>query len=35
MREQVVPSAVEQRIIVKFLANENVKHAEILTGVRA
>jgi hypothetical protein len=30
MSEQVVPSAVAQRIVVKFLTNENVKPAEIL-----
>jgi len=30
MSEQVAPSAVAQRIIVKFLTNENVKHDEIL-----
>jgi hypothetical protein len=30
MNEQVVPSAVAQRIVVKFLTNENVKNAEIL-----
>jgi len=27
MNEQVVPSAVAQRIVVKFLTNENVKPA--------
>jgi hypothetical protein len=31
----VVPSAVAQRITVKFLFNENVKPAEILTRLRA
>jgi hypothetical protein len=31
MSEQVVPSTVSQWIIVKFVTNENVKHAEILT----
>jgi hypothetical protein len=30
----VVPLAVAQGIIVKFLTNENVKHAEILTRLR-
>jgi hypothetical protein len=37
MSEQVVPSAVAQRIIVTFLINENVKHAKIMTrhGLRA
>jgi hypothetical protein len=30
IREQVVPSAVAQSIIVKFETNENVKLAEIL-----
>jgi hypothetical protein len=35
MREQVVPLAVAQRFIVKFLTNENVKLAEILTRFRA
>jgi len=30
MSEQVAPSAVAQRIIVKFLTNENVKHDEFL-----
>jgi hypothetical protein len=34
MREQVVPSAVAQCIIVKFLTNENVKPAEILIKLR-
>jgi hypothetical protein len=28
--EQVVPSAVVQRIVVKFLADENVNPAEIM-----
>jgi hypothetical protein len=31
----VVPSAVEQRFIVKFLTNENVKPAEILKRLKA
>jgi hypothetical protein len=35
MNEQVVPMAVAQRIIVKFLTNENVKSAEILIRLRA
>jgi hypothetical protein len=35
MSEQVVPSAVGQRINVKFLTNENVKTAEILKRLRA
>jgi hypothetical protein len=35
MSEQVVPSAVAQRIIVKFLTDENVKPAGILTRLRA
>jgi hypothetical protein len=35
MSEQVVPSAVAQRIVVKFLTNENVKPAEILMRLRA
>jgi hypothetical protein len=35
MSEQLVPSAVAQRIIVKFLTNENVKHAEILVKLRS
>jgi hypothetical protein len=34
MSEQVVPSAVAQRIVVKFLTNENVKPAEILIRLR-
>jgi hypothetical protein len=35
MSEQMVlPSAVAQSIIVKFLTNENVKPAEILTRLR-
>jgi hypothetical protein len=33
--EQVVPSAVAQRIIVKFLTNKNVKPAEIVNRLRA
>jgi hypothetical protein len=35
MTEQVVPSPVELRIIVKFLTKENVKPAEILMRLRA
>jgi hypothetical protein len=35
MSDQTVPSAVSQRIIVKFLTNENVKPAEILMRLRA
>jgi glucan biosynthesis protein len=35
MSEQVVPSAVAQRIMVKFVTNENVKPAEILMRLRA
>jgi hypothetical protein len=35
MSEQVIPSAVAQRIIVKFLTNENVKPADILKALRA
>jgi hypothetical protein len=35
MSEQVVPSAVAQRIIVKFVTNENVKPAAILKRFRA
>jgi len=31
MSEQVVPSAVAQHIIVKFLTKENMKPAETLT----
>jgi len=31
----VLPSAVAQSIVVKFLTNENVKPAEILTRLRA
>jgi hypothetical protein len=30
VKEQVVPSAVAQHILVKFLTNENVKTSEIL-----
>jgi hypothetical protein len=30
MSQQVAPSAIAQRIIVKFLTNENVKPAQIL-----
>jgi hypothetical protein len=32
---QKVPSDVEQRIVVTFLTNENVKPAEILKRLRA
>jgi hypothetical protein len=35
MTEQAVPSAVAQRINIKFLTNENVKPAEILKRFRA
>jgi hypothetical protein len=35
MNEQVVPSAVEQRITVKFMTNENVKPYEIPTRLKA
>jgi len=35
MSEQVVPSAVAQRIVVTFLTNENVKPGEILMRLRA
>jgi hypothetical protein len=35
MSEQVIPSAVAQRIVVKFLTNENAKPAEILMRPRA
>jgi hypothetical protein len=35
MSEQMVPSAVAQCIIVKFLTIENTKSAEILTRLRA
>jgi hypothetical protein len=35
MNVQVIPSAVAQRIIVKFLTNKNVKPAEILKRLRA
>jgi hypothetical protein len=35
MSEQIVPSSVTQRVIVKFLTNENVKAAEILMRLRA
>jgi hypothetical protein len=34
-REQVVPSAVAQNIIVKFITNEKAKPAEILIRLRA
>lgn len=34
MSEQVVPSAVAQRIVIKFLANEKVKPIEILIRLR-
>jgi len=33
--KRVVHSAFAQRIIVKFLTNDNLKAAEILTGLRA
>jgi hypothetical protein len=33
--DQVVPSAVAQCIIIKFLTNENVKPAEILIRLTA
>jgi hypothetical protein len=32
--EQVAPSAVAQRIVAKFITNENVKFAEILRRLR-
>jgi hypothetical protein len=35
MSEQVVPSAVAQCIVVKFLNNKNVKLVEILMKLRA
>jgi hypothetical protein len=35
MSAQVLPSAVAQSIVVKFLTNENVKPAEVLTRLRA
>jgi hypothetical protein len=35
MSEQAVPSAVQQRIIVKYLPNKKVKAAEILKRLRA
>jgi hypothetical protein len=35
MIEQVVPSAVTQCVIVKFLTDETVKAAEILTKLRS
>jgi hypothetical protein len=35
MSEQVVPSALAQRIIFKYTTNENVKSAEILMILRA
>jgi hypothetical protein len=35
MNEQVVPSTVRQRIIVKILANGKVELTEILTRLRA
>jgi hypothetical protein len=35
MSKQVVPSAVAQRFIVKFLTNEDAKPAEILKRLRA
>jgi hypothetical protein len=35
MSERAVPSAVAQRIVVKFLTNENVKPHDILKILRA
>jgi len=35
MSEREVPTAIAQRIIVKFLTNEGVKPSEILTRLRA
>jgi hypothetical protein len=35
MTEQVFPSDVSQRVIVKILTNKSVKSAEILTRLRA
>jgi hypothetical protein len=35
MSEQSIPSAVAQRIIVKFVTNENVNPADILTRLNA
>jgi hypothetical protein len=35
MSERAVPWAVEQRVIVKFITNENLKPAEILTRLTA
>jgi hypothetical protein len=35
MSEHVVPLAVEQRVIVKFLTNEKVRPAEIVMRLRA
>jgi hypothetical protein len=35
VNEHVVPSAVAQRHVIKFLTNGNVKPDEILTGLRA
>jgi hypothetical protein len=35
MSVQVILAAVAQRVVVKFLSNENMKPAEILTRLRA
>jgi len=35
MSEQGFPSTTAQRIFVKFLYNENMKHAEIMMRLRA
>jgi hypothetical protein len=35
MSEQVVPSAVAQRVIVKFVISKNVKPVKILKRLRA
>jgi hypothetical protein len=35
MSEQMFPPAAVQRIIAKFITNEIVKHAEILSTFRA
>ena len=35
MSERELAPAIAQRIIVKFLTNEGVKHSEILTRLRA
>lgn len=35
MSEHEVPSSVAQRVIIRFLANEGVKSAEILTRLQA